>query len=222
LKLQRPDDIEKAGELLNGHEAILEEFVPFEKEISVIVARGFAGEETTIFPIAENEHENHILKTTIVPARVSPAVQRQADDIARRIAISLDLIGVLCVEMFVVRKEKLTRWDAASAGPEEELVLVNELAPRPHNSGHWTIEGCTTSQFEQLVRAICGLPLGSTTMPRQQTLQKVVMTNLIGDEINEAQSLLHQPDTHVHIYGKHEARPGRKMGHATHLEYSGV
>jgi 5-(carboxyamino)imidazole ribonucleotide synthase len=187
-----------------GDELILERAVRFEKEVSVIVARGPAGEMTT-FPVCENIHRDHILDITVVPARVSRAVEKSAADLARAIAQKMELIGLLAVEMFL---------------QPDGTLLVNELAPRPHNSGHWTIEGCATSQFEQHVRAVCGLPLGSTTI-----LRPSAMANLLGDvwcdgEPNWA-AAVDVKGVHLHLYGKHQPRPRRKMGHLTALADSG-
>jgi 5-(carboxyamino)imidazole ribonucleotide synthase len=209
VKISPNDSLKHIWSSLKNQSLILEEFIPFEKEISIIVARGVSG-ETAVFPITENVHRDHILRTSTVPAKISEAVKLQAQSIAEKVATGLDLIGLLCIEMFVVKRS------SAMEGEIEEIVLVNELAPRPHNSGHWTIEGCATSQFEQLVRAICGLPLGSTEL-LDKGVSKVVMTNLIGNEIEEALSALRIPHVHAHIYGKHDARPGRKMGHLTQL-----
>jgi 5-(carboxyamino)imidazole ribonucleotide synthase len=183
-----------------GDELILEGAIDFEKEVSVIVGRGITGEMAT-FPVCENLHRDHILDITVVPARVSRAVEESAADLARAIAEKLDLVGLLAVEMFLQRNGHL---------------LVNELAPRPHNSGHWTIEGCATSQFEQHVRAVCGLSLGST-----EILQPAAMANLLGDawqngEPNWAAALA-VSGVHLHLYGKHHPRPRRKMGHLTGL-----
>jgi len=183
-----------------GDELILEAAIDFEKELSVIVARGPDGSMAT-FPVCENMHRNHILDVTVVPARVSAQVEKSAADLARTIAAKMDLIGLLAVEMFLRR---------------DGALLVNELAPRPHNSGHWTIEGCATSQFEQHLRAVCGLPLGST-----EILQPSAMANLLGDlweggEPNWAATLAVQ-GVRLHLYGKHHPRPRRKMGHLTAL-----
>ena len=175
---------------------ILERFVDFQCEVSVVVARGEDG-AMAAYPPVENRHVNHILDTTIAPASLSVAQMREAESIARDIATRLDLIGVLAVEMFVTRDGRL---------------LVNELAPRPHNSGHWTIDACATSQFEQLVRAICGLPLGST-----ERHADAVMKNLIGDEVHTWRQAIAEPGAQVHLYGKRAVRPGRKMGHVTRL-----
>jgi 5-(carboxyamino)imidazole ribonucleotide synthase len=183
-----------------GEELILEGAVDFEKEVSVIVARGPDGSVAT-FPVCENIHRDHILDVTVLPARVSPEVEKSAAGLARRIANQMELVGLLAVEMFLKR---------------DGALLVNELAPRPHNSGHWTIEGCATSQFEQHVRAVCGLPLGSTDL-----LSPSAMANLLGDlweggEPNWAAALA-VPGVRLHLYGKHHPRPRRKMGHLTAL-----
>ncbi len=176
--------------------SILEGFIDFALEVSVMVARGQDG-EIAAWPAVENRHVNHILDTTIAPARVSPAVVAEADRIARHIAAEIGLIGVMGVEMFVTRDDR---------------VLVNEMAPRVHNSGHWTIDACTTSQFEQLVRIVCGLPLGST-----ERHSDAVMKNLVGDEVDAWPGILAEPGACLHLYGKAETRPGRKMGHVTRL-----
>jgi 5-(carboxyamino)imidazole ribonucleotide synthase len=181
---------------LQTGEAILEARVDFACEISVVLARGADGTMVSYVPV-ENRHENGILHTTTAPAAVAPEVAAQADAIARAIAAALDLVGVLAVEMFVTR---------------DGAVLVNELAPRPHNSGHWTIDACVTSQFEQLVRAVCGLPLGAA-----ERHSDAVMTNLLGAEVAQWRAALTEPQARLHLYGKHGARPGRKMGHITRL-----
>jgi 5-(carboxyamino)imidazole ribonucleotide synthase len=183
-----------------GDELILEGAVDFEKEVSVIVARGPDGSVAT-FPVCENIHREHILDITLLPARVSADVENSAAVLARKIAESIDLVGLLAVEMFLQR---------------DGTLLVNELAPRPHNSGHWTIEGCATSQFEQHVRAVCGLPLGST-----QLLSPSAMANLLGDiwqggEPDWAAALAVE-GVRLHLYGKRHPRPKRKMGHLTAL-----
>jgi 5-(carboxyamino)imidazole ribonucleotide synthase len=195
-----PDQIwsERAGD-----ELILERAIDFEQEVSVIVARSLDGSIKT-FPLCENIHRDHILDITVVPARVSVAVETAAADLARVIAEKMSLVGLLAVEMFVQRNGQL---------------LVNELAPRPHNSGHWTIEGCATSQFEQHVRAVCGLALGSTDL-----IRPAAMANLLGDvwqngEPNWA-AALEVSGVHLHLYGKHQPRPRRKMGHLTALAKS--
>ncbi len=177
-------------------QGILEDFVDFKLEVSVIVARGLDGEMAD-YPPVENQHEGHILRTTIAPARITPLVAERAEAIARRLAEALDLIGLLAVEMFVT---------------EDGEVLVNELAPRPHNSGHWTLDACVTSQFEQVVRAVTGLPLGSSDHHSD-----AVMRNLLGDEAEAWRSQLGDRNQKLHLYGKTQARPGRKMGHVTRL-----
>lgn len=181
-----------------GDELILEKQIEFEREISVIVARDVRG-RSEIFPVAENAHRNHILDVTLVPAKIDNHIARDAVELARAIAEKLEVIGLLAVEMFVEPGGR---------------VLVNELAPRPHNSGHWSIEGCLTSQFEQHVRAICGLPLGATDL-----LQPCAMANLLGDLWQNGEpdwaAALEVPSVHLHLYGKREPRPRRKMGHLT-------
>jgi 5-(carboxyamino)imidazole ribonucleotide synthase len=189
-------DLFEAWVKMGGEVGILEAFVDFAREISVIVARGPDG-ATAIYQPVENQHKHHILDTTIVPARVTETVASRAEAIARHIAQEIGLVGLLAVEMFVTH---------------ENEVLVNELAPRPHNSGHWTIDGSMTSQFEQFVRAVCGLQLGST-----ERHSDAVMKNLIGDEVNNWREILNDPAVKLHLYGKTEARPGRKMGHYTRL-----
>ncbi len=193
-------DVEEIWEARAGDELILEGQIDFEKEVSVIVARGVDG-DVSLFPLCENLHRDHILDITVVPARVPGAVEKKAHDLARAIAEKLELVGLLAVEMFL---------------KEDGSLLVNELAPRPHNSGHWTIEGCLTSQFEQHVRTVCGLPLGATSI-----LQPAAMANLLGDlwlpgEPDWAAALAAE-GVHLHLYGKRDPRPRRKMGHLTAL-----
>jgi 5-(carboxyamino)imidazole ribonucleotide synthase len=192
------EDFDEIWSATSADEMILEGAVDFEKEVSVIVARGVDGEMAT-FPLCENIHRNHILDITVVPARVAPSVEEQAAQLARAIAEKVELVGLLAVEMFLKRNGEL---------------VVNELAPRPHNSGHWTIEGCVTSQFEQQVRAVCGLPLGSTAI-----LRPSAMANLLGDVwmrgTPDWSRALEIDGAHLHLYGKSEPRPRRKMGHLT-------
>jgi 5-(carboxyamino)imidazole ribonucleotide synthase len=178
---------------------ILEGFVPFQREVSVIGARGLDG-SFAAYDVCENEHANHILSRTIVPAQAKPDTQAKAIDMAGRIAAALDYVGVITVEMFLVEE---------AAG---ERIVVNEIAPRVHNSGHWTIDGAVTSQFEQHVRAICGWPLGA---PRRHG--RIEMHNLIGSQAHDWASLLATDGVALHLYGKHEAREGRKMGHWTRV-----
>ena len=204
-KLDGDSDLSAAFAALNGTQGILEAFAPFEQEVSVLAARSATG-ETCAWDVAENAHTNHILDTTVFPARVPGSVALAARDMAERIADALGMVGVLCVEFFVLPGGRL---------------LVNEVAPRPHNSGHATIDACITSQFEQQVRAVCGLPLGDTRLHRP-----AAMANLLGDiwpafhggEGEPAwEKLLAFPDVKLHLYGKTEARKGRKMGHLTAL-----
>jgi 5-(carboxyamino)imidazole ribonucleotide synthase len=197
VTLRSGDDLAGALESVGAVRCILEGFVDFLCEISVIVARGADGAIAS-WPAVENRHVHHILDTTIAPAQVSPAVAAEAEKIARHVAGQIGLVGVMGVEMFVTR---------------EDRILVNELAPRPHNSGHWTIDACDTSQFEQLVRIVCGLPLGATGRHSD-----AVMKNLIGDEVDAWPQILGEPGARLHLYGKAETRPGRKMGHVTRLK----
>ena len=179
--------------------AILEGFVPFEREISVVIARGRDG-RLQDFDVAENEHRDHILKFSRVPAAITAEVAARAHDIAARIANAFQYIGVLAVEMFVVRDGT------------ETAVLVNEIAPRVHNSGHWTLDGCSVSQFEQHIRAVAGWPLATPTR-----WGDVEMINLIGGEVDDYARWLGVSGASVHLYGKDVARPGRKMGHVTRV-----
>jgi 5-(carboxyamino)imidazole ribonucleotide synthase len=174
--------------------------VAFRAEVSVVAARGVDG-KTECFDVTENEHRNHILHRSIAPARVTAATAREAIAIAGRIATALDYVGVLGVEFFVV-----------GAG-EAEAVIVNEIAPRVHNSGHWTQDGAVTSQFAQHIRAVVGWPLGSPAMIGREA----EMLNLIGDEADSYPAILADPTARLHLYGKREARPGRKMGHVNRL-----
>ena len=189
---------EEAWRRLATDEAVVEAFVDFEREVSVVAARGADG-AIADFPLFANDHERHILDVTVAPAPVPPPVAAEASRIARGVVEALDVVGVLCVEMFLARDGRL---------------LVNELAPRPHNSGHLTIEAAATSQFEQQLRAVCGLPLGSPEL-----VTPAAMANLLGDlwEAGEPDwpAALAVPGVALHLYGKKEARPGRKMGHLT-------
>jgi 5-(carboxyamino)imidazole ribonucleotide synthase len=198
--LREGDDAAAAWDDIGGQPAILEAFVPFEREISVVAARGLDG-RIQCFEVTENEHRDHILKVSRVPAAVTPAVADEARRIASTIAHAFDYVGVLAVEMFVVKE---------GTG---HAVLVNEIAPRVHNSGHWTIDGCSVSQFEQHVRAVAGWPLAE---PRRHG-RRVEMINLIGAEIEDYRQYLEVPGAAVHLYGKATARPGRKMGHVTRV-----
>jgi 5-(carboxyamino)imidazole ribonucleotide synthase len=201
MKIATADDLLRAAAIFRGRRCVVEQWVEFEREISVICARTKSG-ETRAFPASENIHTNHILDFSIVPARIEPSVEDEARGLAVRIADRLGVVGLVAVEMFLT-----------PAG-----LLVNELAPRPHNSGHWSIDGGRTSQFEQHVRAVCGLPLGPTGA-RNPT----VMVNILGDAWTRGGasgepdwvSLLCEPRAKLHLYGKPEPRPGRKMGHFT-------
>jgi len=189
-------DIKNAWETLEGEACVLEQRMPLDIEVSVVMARGLEGEVTT-YPVAENIHEGGILDVSVVPARIDKATETKVTDMAKKIATALDYVGVMAVEFFI----------------SNDKLLVNEIAPRPHNSGHYTLDACVTDQFEQQVRAVCGLPLGDTRL-----LSPVVMINMLGDiwhggESPKWQKLLDHPNVKLHLYGKHEARPGRKMGH---------
>jgi 5-(carboxyamino)imidazole ribonucleotide synthase len=186
---------------LGTKSAILEAFIPFEREISVIAARSDDG-VVECFDVTENEHRDHILKVSRAPAAIPDALAQEARDIAGRIAGALGYVGVLAVEMF-----------ALPGGGNGPRILVNEIAPRVHNSGHWTLDGASISQFEQHIRAIAGWPLGKPLRHGE-----VTMTNLIGDEINSYEQWLTVPGATVHLYGKGPARPGRKMGHVTQVQ----
>lgn len=198
LVLKSPQDLTGGKVLLQHGACVLEKWIPFEKEISVIVTRKIDG-ETAIFPVAENIHQENILHQTIVPARISEEIQADAVQKATQLASSLGLVGTLAVEMFVT---------------SDGTIFINELAPRPHNSGHYTIEACETSQFEQHIRAICNWPLGSTHL-----LKPAVMVNLLGEHMTALYEEIPQlPNWKVHLYGKKEPKVKRKMGHITILK----
>ena len=204
MKLSTAADLEQAVAIFRGRRCVVEAWCEFSCELSVIVARSTTG-ETRAFPVSENIHTHHILDFSIVPARVPTAVAEAAEALAAQIAEKIGVVGLLAVELFLT-----------TAG---ELV-VNELAPRPHNSGHWSLDGGETSQFEQHVRAVCGLPLGAVAV-REPT----VMVNILGDAWKWADgkvvgaprwaAILAAPRAKLHLYGKAEPRPGRKMGHFT-------
>jgi 5-(carboxyamino)imidazole ribonucleotide synthase len=200
VKISSPGEAAGAWKSLATDEAVLEAFVDFAKEVSVVAARGLDG-SFTHWGVIENEHARHILDVSTAPADVLLGTSRAAVDIARAIAERLELVGVFCVEFFVTRDEEL---------------LVNEIAPRPHNSGHLTIDACVTSQFEQQLRAICGLPLGST-----EFLRPAAMANLLGDLWARGEpnwpAVCRAPQLKLHLYGKATPRAGRKMGHLTVL-----
>lgn len=198
-RIDRAEQAEAAFAALQSDLLIAESFVPFECEISMVLARGMDGAVASYGPV-QNIHRHHILWRSQAPARIDPAIAAEAEAMARRLADGLKYVGVLAVEMFVLPAGAPSR------------VLVNELAPRVHNSGHWTMDAAITSQFEQHVRAVCGLPLGSP-----DRLCDAIMENLIGDEIGQWQRLLQEPHSKLHVYGKTDARPGRKMGHVNRL-----
>ncbi len=196
VKISPGDDFAAAWTAMGAERGILEGFIDLEREISVIVARGLDG-AMAAYPAVENVHTRHILDTTTAPARISAELADRARAYAEKITAALGVVGLLAVEMFVARDGRL---------------LVNEIAPRPHNSGHWTLDACPVSQFEQLVRAITGLPLGMV-----ERHSDAVMTNLIGRDVDNWPALAAESGACLHLYGKAEAREGRKMGHVTRL-----
>jgi len=197
VMLKSETDLPEALELAANSECILEKFIPFEKEVSMIITRSTTG-EVTVFPVSENVHVNKIIHLSIVPARVTTAVEQKAIAYARKIVEELNYVGTMGIEMYV----------------QDDEIIINELAPRPHNSGHYTIDACVTSQFEQHIRAVCGLPLGDVT---QHT--PVVMVNILGDHMdknepsNLARYLPFIKRGKIHLYGKAEVKDKRKMGH---------
>lgn len=199
-KVNAPSDIENLARQFGSQELIVEAFIDFECEISVVAARSVGGQVVTYEP-SLNTHSHHILDVSLAPSGLDPRIGQRACEVAREILKRLEVVGVLCVEFFVDRRGEL---------------MVNELAPRPHNSGHLTIDACTTCQFEQQVRSVCGLPLGSARQHRP-----AAMANLLGDIWQNGEpnwpAALAQSDVKLHLYGKTEARPGRKMGHLTAL-----
>ena len=199
-KIEKSEEAAAAWATLGTTEAVLEGFVHFEREVSVVGARGVNG-EFAHFGVIDNRHQNHILDVSVAPAEIPGKVAAEAVRLASEVLRSLDVVGVLCVEFFLT--------------PDHQLI-INELAPRPHNSGHLTFDACVTSQFEQQLRAICGLPLGST-----EYLRPAAMANLLGDVWSGGTpnwaAALEIPEVKLHLYGKLSARPGRKMGHLTAL-----
>ncbi|MBT6135914.1 MAG: 5-(carboxyamino)imidazole ribonucleotide synthase [Rhodospirillaceae bacterium] len=191
-RIDKASDLAEIWASLATDDAIVEGFIAFEKEVSVIVARGLDGTAVP-FPVVENRHVNHILDTTIAPAEISPDTAETALRYAVALAEGLEIVGLLAVELFV---------------GADGSVLMNEIAPRPHNSGHWTQDGCVTSQFEQHARAVAGLPLGPVDI-----IRSIEMQNLIGDAVDTWQEIVAEPGAKLHLYGKTETRPGRKMGH---------
>jgi len=204
-RLSSQDDVRRVQQELKGQPQprwIIEQFLPFEKELSVLVVRGADGDRR-LYPVVENVHEDGILKTTRVPAGIDDKTATRAAALAGAVVDALNGIGVFCVELFLMKDGRL---------------FVNEVAPRPHNSGHYTLDACTVSQFEQQVRAVCGLPLGETKLTHQ-----TVMVNLIGENFTKAttdakiKTFLRDAGAKLHIYGKKSVRPSRKMGHVTFL-----
>jgi len=197
IKIDSNTNLLEAWKSIVSDELILEEFIFFKRELSIIIARDQSN-KTKLYDTVENKHKNHILDQTIAPAPgISDKVSKLSKNIALRIANEIDLIGILAIELFELNNGDL---------------VVNEIAPRPHNSGHWTMDGCVTDQFEQAVRAAVGIDLGST-----ERLFDIVMQNLIGTDIHLANNLINDPNCRVHKYGKKEIRPGRKMGHVNYL-----
>jgi 5-(carboxyamino)imidazole ribonucleotide synthase len=198
--IPRPENLDAAWDAIARCPAVLEKFIDFEREISVVAARGLDG-SFAYFPPSHNEHHRQILDLSVAPASISDRVKNRAVEITRAVLEKLDVVGVLCVEFFVTHDEDL---------------LINELAPRPHNSGHYTFDACVTSQFEQQLRAVCGLPLGSTAQ-----LCPAAMANLLGDLWTDGEpdweAACAFPSVKLHLYGKSQPRPGRKMGHLTAL-----
>jgi 5-(carboxyamino)imidazole ribonucleotide synthase len=199
-RINTPEDARAAFRGFDGQPCVLEGFVKLEREVSVVLARNDAG-ECVLFPVAENRHDNGILDVSIVPARVPDTLAQQAREMARDIAAKLGYVGVMAVEFFFA----------------DGRLMVNEIAPRPHNSGHYTLDACVTDQFEQQVRALAGLPLGDPRL-----LSPVAMVNILGDRWQDGgphwAALLAHPNIKLHLYGKQAARPGRKMGHFNVLD----
>jgi 5-(carboxyamino)imidazole ribonucleotide synthase len=195
IAIRDETDLESAWREIGEQPSILEAFSPFQRELSIVAARAANG-EMAIYPLAENTHDGGILRVSKAPARVEASTENAAIEISRAIGAGLDHIGVFAVELFDV----------------DGQLIVNEIAPRVHNTGHWTMDACACSQFEQHIRAIVGWPLGETA-PHSAC----EMTNLIGDDVANWQGLISQPSDCLHLYGKHDARPGRKMGHINRL-----
>ena len=202
FKIDSPEHVPEAWAAVHQQESVLEAFVDLQCEISVVAARGDDG-QFVHYGAIENQHSRHILDLSIAPARVTPQIANRAVEMSRTVLDQLGVVGVLCVEFFVTRDGQL---------------MINELAPRPHNSGHLTVDACVTSQFEQQLRAVCGLPLGSSAMHRP-----AAMANLLGDIWSTGEpnwpAACAFPDVKLHLYGKLEPRPGRKMGHLTALNH---
>jgi 5-(carboxyamino)imidazole ribonucleotide synthase len=203
FKIDSAEHVPEAWAAVRQQESVLEAFVDLQCEISVVAGRGDDG-QFVHYGAIENQHSRHILDLSIAPARVPPEISNRAVEMARTVLDQLGVVGVLCVEFFVTR---------------DGALLINELAPRPHNSGHLTVDACVTSQFEQQLRAVCGLPLGSSAMHRP-----AAMANLLGDIWSTGEpnwpAACAFPDVKLHLYGKLEPRPGRKMGHLTALNHA--
>lgn len=197
VKISRKEEIDPGFALLKSDEVIIESLVPFECEISVIVARDLFG-KTDCYDVVLNKHKNHILSETIAPAPLAPTILTKAKNLGKKLADEVGLVGVLALELFVTKDGK---------------ILANEIAPRTHNSGHWTIDACAVSQFENHVRTISGLPVGPTKRHSDAN-----MINLIGDDIALVDKYIGKPNACIHLYGKPEIRTGRKMGHITLLK----
>jgi 5-(carboxyamino)imidazole ribonucleotide synthase len=197
IKISGDVDASEVWKQFGAPRGVLEKWIPFQAELSVVCARGRDG-TTITFPASENIHSNHILDLSIIPARFEPFILKAAENLAAEIMRELGVVGLMAVEFFLTT---------------DGTLLVNELAPRPHNSGHFTLDACITSQFEQQLRAVCGLPLGSPEL-----MKPIVMWNLLGDLWENGapnwNAVLSDPRAKLHLYGKSEARPGRKMGHA--------
>lgn len=199
-KVTRNSDLRKIWKEFKQEELIVEEIVDFACEISVVIARDKLGQTACYVPVL-NEHRNHILSKTTAPAPLPNRTLDKARDMARLLADAVDLVGVLALEMFITKDGK---------------ILANEIAPRTHNSGHWTIDACTVSQFEQHVRTVCDLPIGSS-----ERHSDAEMLNLIGDDVKKVKKYWEAKGAYIHLYGKHDVRPGRKMGHITLLKNKG-
>ncbi len=194
LKISNSDDTQTIWNDLNTDKAILEGLINFDYEISVIIARDLKG-QSVIYPPARNTHKNHILDRSIVPSNIPETIQTQAADMAHKLANAVNLVGILALELFVTKDGE---------------ILANEIAPRTHNSGHWTIDACSASQFDNHIRTVCGLPVAN---PNQHSAAEMI--NLIGDDVNDLNKYLNMNGANIHLYGKTDIKPDRKMGHVT-------
>jgi len=197
VKISDGDDTAKAWNSLETDSAVLEGLIDFDYEVSIIIARDLNG-DCALYPLTGNEHKNHILSRSIAPIETTQSIQDEAAEMARKIADAINLVGVLALELFVTKDGK---------------ILANEIAPRTHNSGHWTIDACSVSQFENHVRTVCGLPVGQ---PAQHSPAE--MLNLIGDDVSKIDGYLKVEGANIHLYGKEDIKEGRKMGHVTILK----